>query len=49
MNIHFAGRGGIDKPAVWVFPEVIVCFDCGFAEFSIPKAELSTLAEEQAA
>jgi hypothetical protein len=43
MNIHFPGREGLDKPTVWVFPEVTVCLDCGFAEFSVPRAELRTL------
>ncbi len=43
MAIHFPGLKDIDKPVVWVFPEVVVCLDCGFAEFAIPAAELSQL------
>jgi len=27
MGIHFLGLKDIDKPVVWVFPEVIVCLD----------------------
>jgi len=49
VNIHFPGLEGLDKPTVWVFPEIMVCLHCGFAEFSIPKAELRALAAEGAA
>jgi hypothetical protein len=45
MNIHFPGREGLDKPTVWVFPKVLVCLDCGFAEFAIPKNDLHALVE----
>jgi hypothetical protein len=34
MGIHFLGLKNIDKPVVWVFPEVVVCLDCGAAEFA---------------
>jgi hypothetical protein len=43
INIHFPGRKGIDIPAVWVFPEISVCMDCGFAGFTIQNAELRKL------
>lgn len=49
MNIHFTGREGWVKPSLWVFPEVTVCLDCGFAEFLVPTAELGKLAEDSAA
>jgi hypothetical protein len=39
MAIHFIGLKNIDKPAVWVFPRIVVCLDCGTAEFAVPKAE----------
>src|SRR5580692_5274055 len=39
MAIHFPELKNIGKPAVWVFPEVVVCFNCGMAEFSVPKDE----------
>jgi len=44
MLIHFVGLKNIDKPAVWVFPKISVCLDCGFSSFSTPKTELELLA-----
>ena len=49
MAIHFPGLKNIDKPVVWVFPELVVCMNCGTAEFSVPKAELRELANGDAA
>ena len=49
MGIHFTGLKNIDKPVVWVFPELVVCLDCGTAEFAVPKAELRLLAKGDAA
>ena len=43
IGIHFAGLKNIDKPVVWVFPEVVVCLDCGAAEFAVPEVELRQL------
>lgn len=45
INIHFPGIKGLDIPTVWVFPELLVCLDCGAAQFEIPDAERKTLAE----
>jgi hypothetical protein len=45
IGIHFLGLKNIDKPVVWVFPEVVVCLDCGTAEFAVPEAELRQLAK----
>jgi len=44
INIHFPGYEGLTKPTVWVFPQVLVCLNCGFAQFSIPELELQRLA-----
>ncbi|MFZ0646296.1 MAG: hypothetical protein WAN72_05915 [Candidatus Acidiferrales bacterium] len=49
MGIHFLRAENIDKPTVWVFPEVIVCLDCGTAEFAVPEAELRQLEKGDAA
>jgi hypothetical protein len=44
LGIHFPGLKNIDKPVVWVFPELVVCLDCGIAEFPVSEAELFLLA-----
>ena len=49
MGIHFLGLKNIDKPIVWVFPELVVCLDCGAAEFVVPEAELRELVKDDAA
>ena len=43
IGMHFPGLEGLDKPIVWVFPKVLVCLDCGFAEFTVPEKELRVL------
>jgi hypothetical protein len=48
MGIRFPGLKNIDRP-VWVFPELIICLDCGMAEFNVPEAELRQLAKGEAA
>jgi hypothetical protein len=49
IGIHFPGLKNIDKPVVCVFPEVVVCLDCGAAEFGVREAELRLLAKGDAA
>jgi hypothetical protein len=49
MGIHFLELKNIDKPVVWVFPEVVVCLDCGTAEFAVPEPELRQLAKRDVA
>jgi len=49
IAIHFPGLEGLNKPIVWVFPELLVCLSCGFTEFEIPEAQLQELAESDAA
>jgi len=44
MVIHFSGLKNLDKPGVWVFPELLVCLDCGCAHFTVPKTELASIA-----
>ena len=49
VNIHFAGLKNLDRPSVFVFPELLVCLDCGFSRFTTPKTELALLARGTAA
>ena len=49
MAIYSHGLKDIDKPVVWVFPEVAVCLDCGSAEFAVPEEELRQLARRYVA
>ncbi len=49
MAIHFPQLKDIDKLVVWVFPKVVVCLDCGTAEFAVPEQELRQLEKEYAA
>ena len=49
IGIHFPGLEGLDKPITWVFPKLVVCFNCGSTEFAIPDKELQQLSESDAA
>jgi hypothetical protein len=44
MATHFPELKNIDMPVMWLFPEIVVCLDCGIAEFAVPKAELRQIA-----
>jgi hypothetical protein len=48
IAIHSPGLKVVDKPVVWVFPKVLVCWNCGNAEFTLPEAELRQLEEGDA-
>ena len=41
--IHFPGLAGLNKPIVWVFPQLFVCSDCGTAWFTVPTEQLRVL------
>ena len=45
INIHLPGIKGLDIPTVWAFPTILVCLNCGTAQFEIPDAERKTLAD----
>ena len=44
--IHLGGLKNLDKSGVMLFPKVLVCLDCGFSQFTVPKAELALLASD---
>ena len=48
MGLHFPGLKNIDRPVVLVFPEIVVCLNCGTAEFSVPETQLRLLAKDAA-
>lgn len=48
IDIHFPGLTNVNKRPVVVFPELVVCLNCGKAEFTIPKAESNLLAKSDA-
>jgi len=42
--LHFpGGLESLHKPLVWAFPKVMVCLDCGVAQFTVPDAELQLI------
>jgi hypothetical protein len=45
INIHFPPRQGLNKPALWVFPLLHVCLQCGSVEFALPAEQLRALAD----
>ena len=49
MNIHFPGIEGLETPAVWAFPKLLVCLHCGYAEFLVGETELLQLRKGAAA
>jgi hypothetical protein len=47
INLLSPKIGDLAKPSVWVFPSVLICLDCGSAEFKIPSPELVQLRNER--
>ena len=45
IAMHFPGRKNLEMPAIWVFPEIIVCLECGNSLFVVPEAELTKMSE----
>ena len=44
--IHFPALRNLDKAGVFLFPVLWVCLDCGFSGFTVPEAELASVAED---
>ena len=49
INIHFPGLKNVNKPTVMVFPKLMICWNCGFTQFTVPETELRCLAQGIAA
>ena len=47
INIHFPGLEDLARTSVMVFPSLLICLECGFAEFRLPDAELAQLRDER--
>ena len=45
MMIHFRGLAHRDNPGVLLFPEIRVCLGCGLSQFTVPEAELASVAK----
>jgi hypothetical protein len=43
VNIHFPGPMTLDEPGFLVFPELVVCSNCGSTQFALPERELYRL------
>ena len=43
IAIHFPGLQNIDRPHVYVSAEVVVCLDCGVAQFAFAEEPLRAL------
>jgi hypothetical protein len=48
MGVHVLGLENVDKPVVWVFPNLLVCMTCGYTEFTIGEEQLRLLGEDPA-
>jgi hypothetical protein len=46
MALHLPGIMNLDKAAVFAFPMLLVCLDCGFTEMVLTPAELWRLRNE---
>jgi predicted nucleic-acid-binding Zn-ribbon protein len=44
INVHFPGHEGRDKASILIFPELLVCLECGFTELTISENDLPHLA-----
>ena len=43
INVHFPGLSHLDALPVLLFPELLVCLECGHAELTVSKEELVRL------
>jgi hypothetical protein len=43
VAIHRHPPADLDHGALFLYPEILVCLDCGFAEFVIPRDDLPAI------
>ena len=48
MSVHVLGLENVDKPVVWVFPNLLVCMTCGFTELMMTEEQLRLLGKDPA-
>jgi hypothetical protein len=48
MMIHFGGLKHLENPGVLIYPEMLVCLDCGSTRFRIAETDLSLLKQGNA-
>jgi len=46
IAVHFSGPNNLDKPHLLIFPQILVCLNCGNAGFTVPESQLHILAKE---
>jgi hypothetical protein len=46
INIHQFDLKNLNRQAVLVFADLVVCLDCGCSQLTIPKAKLALLATD---
>ena len=47
INIHFPAYSDLEKQAVLLFPNLLVCLKCGFTEFTLSQSELPLLSKRE--
>jgi len=45
INVHFPRQEGQEAASILIFPELLVCLNCGFTELTLSKDELPRLAK----
>lgn len=43
MAVHIPGKKNLDRPQVYVSAKLVVCLNCGTAQFAVPEAQLGQL------
>lgn len=46
VGVHKLGFARLTEPLVLLFPELMICMVCGFAEFLLRPSELAQLQED---